>query len=135
LIPVKDLLAQLEKSGNRRAHGFQIAAAFGHQSHHRLFVPGVDDFLALGNPANQPEFLNRQIHDDDFAVERVLRLDVGIGGKKFSQGLGDERAGRHRERQGDAAARFFGKVREFDFPILLALQKIASVSRYCKWSR
>jgi hypothetical protein len=36
LVPVKDLLAQLENSGDRRAHGFQIAAAFGHQSCNRL---------------------------------------------------------------------------------------------------
>jgi hypothetical protein len=50
LVPVKDLLAQLENSGDRRAHGFQIAAAFGHQARDRLFVPGDDDFFALGNP-------------------------------------------------------------------------------------
>src|ERR1039458_4772735 len=50
VVPVKDLLAQLEKSGDRRAHGFQIAAAFRHQSCDWLFVPGDDDFFALGNP-------------------------------------------------------------------------------------
>jgi hypothetical protein len=44
------LPAQLEKSGDRRADGCQIAAAFGHEARHRLFVPGDDNLFTPGDP-------------------------------------------------------------------------------------
>src|SRR5262249_20366267 len=65
-------------------------------------------------------------HDDDFAVERVFRADVGVGGKKFSERARNQRTDQDGKTEYDGTARLLGQRRKVLRPIGSAFFKVGA---------